>query len=191
MKAYWGVEVYLHSFFDIGIDGGEWSASRSDRFTPRERAPGTHWIGGWVGLLVCMVLLPDCTISCCSAGSSLMLTFHMPHCSKMWNWWNIVTVVSGTHRPICHPSNNCSRRNEGVSKSFRTGCLERELQMVQLSATRCSCISILWVSLVSFTAITLCFASQRVFIVDVVYFVMTQSGNFWIHLHRPCSFSLN
>jgi hypothetical protein len=26
---------------------------------------------------------------------------------------------------------------EGVSKSFRTGHLERELQMVQLSATRC------------------------------------------------------
>jgi hypothetical protein len=31
------------------LDGGEWSASRSGRFTPRERAPGTHWIGGWVG----------------------------------------------------------------------------------------------------------------------------------------------
>jgi hypothetical protein len=31
---------------------------------------------------------------------------------------------------------------EGVSKSFRTGRLERELQMVQLSATRCSCIAI-------------------------------------------------
>jgi hypothetical protein len=31
----------------------------------------------------------------------------------------------------------------GVTKSFRTGCLERELQMVQLSATRCSCIAIL------------------------------------------------
>jgi hypothetical protein len=25
------------------------SASRPDRFTPGERAPGTHWIGGWVG----------------------------------------------------------------------------------------------------------------------------------------------
>jgi hypothetical protein len=34
-------------------------------------------------------------------------------------------------------------RYEGVSKSFRTGRLERELQMVQLSATRCSCIAIL------------------------------------------------
>jgi hypothetical protein len=31
------------------LDGGEWSASQSGRFIPRERAPGTHWIGGWVG----------------------------------------------------------------------------------------------------------------------------------------------
>jgi hypothetical protein len=66
-------------------------------------------------------------------------------------------------------------RYEGVSKSFRTGRLERELQMIQLSATRCSCISMLWVSLVSFVAIALCVASQRVFIVVVVvvvYFVI-------------------
>jgi hypothetical protein len=32
---------------------------------------------------------------------------------------------------------------EGVSRSFGTGRLERELQMVWLSATRCSCIAIL------------------------------------------------
>jgi hypothetical protein len=31
------------------LDGGEWSASRPSRFIPREGAPGTHWIGGWVG----------------------------------------------------------------------------------------------------------------------------------------------
>jgi hypothetical protein len=32
------------------LTGGEWSGSRRPgRFTPRERAPGTHWIGGWVG----------------------------------------------------------------------------------------------------------------------------------------------
>jgi hypothetical protein len=53
---------------------------------------------------------------------------------------------------------------EGVTKSFRTGRLERELQMIQLSTTRYSCIAILWVSLVSFAAITLCVASQTVFI---------------------------
>jgi hypothetical protein len=69
---------------------------------------------------------------------------------------------------------------ESVSKSFRTGRLELELQMVQLSATRCSCIAISRFSLGSFAAITLCVASQRVFVV-CFYFVMNQSGNFWIH----------
>jgi hypothetical protein len=52
--------------------------------------------------------------------------------------------------------------------------------MVHLSATRCSCIAILWVSLVSFAAITLCAASQRVFI---AISLLTQSGKFWIHPH--------
>jgi hypothetical protein len=31
------------------LDGGERSASRPGCFTPWERAPDTHWIGGWVG----------------------------------------------------------------------------------------------------------------------------------------------
>jgi hypothetical protein len=38
----------MHSLTSA-LDGGEWPASRPGRFTPRERAPGTHWIGGWVG----------------------------------------------------------------------------------------------------------------------------------------------
>jgi hypothetical protein len=67
-----------------------------------------------------------------------------------------------------------------VSKSFRAGRLERELQMVQLSATRSSCIVISWVSLMRFAAITLCLASQQVFIVIVIS-LSTQSGNFRIH----------
>jgi hypothetical protein len=44
--------------------------------------------------------------------------------------------------------------------------------MVQLSATRCSCIAILWVSIVSFAAITLCVVSQRVIPKVSVYFVI-------------------
>jgi len=46
--------------------------------------------------------------------------------------------------------------------SFRTGCQERELKMIQPSATRCGCVAILLVIQVSFAAITLCVASQRV-----------------------------
>jgi hypothetical protein len=54
---------------------------------------------------------------------------------------------------------------DSVSKSFQPSNLEQELQMIQFSATRCSCIVILRVSLVSFASITLCVASQRVFVV--------------------------
>jgi hypothetical protein len=68
------------------------------------------------------------------------------------------------------------RLYEGVSRSFRSGHLERELHIVKLSATRFSCIAILLVSLVSFVAITLCVASQRVFI--VVFFVIDSVRKF-------------
>jgi len=30
------------------LNGGEWSASRPGHFTSREKAPGTHWLGGLV-----------------------------------------------------------------------------------------------------------------------------------------------
>jgi hypothetical protein len=36
----------------LALDEGEWSASCSCRFTPRERAPGSHWIGGWMSLRI-------------------------------------------------------------------------------------------------------------------------------------------
>jgi hypothetical protein len=65
-----------------------------------------------------------------------------------------------------------SRDYEGVTKSFRTGRLERELRMVQLSATRCSSSAILSVSLVGSAAIILCVAFQRVFIIVVAYFII-------------------
>jgi hypothetical protein len=41
---------YSSTFLEgSALDRGEWSASRPCHFTPGERAPGTHWIGGWVG----------------------------------------------------------------------------------------------------------------------------------------------
>jgi hypothetical protein len=48
MKAYGGVDVYIHIFLTSAPVEGEWLAPRPSRFTPRERALGTHWIGGWV-----------------------------------------------------------------------------------------------------------------------------------------------
>jgi hypothetical protein len=47
MKAYGGGR-YNSAILDPIIDGGEWSASCPDQFTPRKIVPGIHWIGGWV-----------------------------------------------------------------------------------------------------------------------------------------------
>jgi hypothetical protein len=41
--------IYVHIFLSWEIVGGEWSASRSGRYIPGERAPCTHRKGGWVG----------------------------------------------------------------------------------------------------------------------------------------------
>jgi hypothetical protein len=49
MKAYRGSGGIAHAFFTSALDGAKWSVSCPCRFTPRERAPGTQWIGGWVG----------------------------------------------------------------------------------------------------------------------------------------------
>jgi len=49
MKTYKRVEIQLLTFLTWAWGEGVWSASHPGCFTFRERAPGTHWIGGWVG----------------------------------------------------------------------------------------------------------------------------------------------
>jgi hypothetical protein len=39
----------LQALLTSALDGGKWSASHTNCYGPMERAPGTHWIGGWVG----------------------------------------------------------------------------------------------------------------------------------------------
>jgi hypothetical protein len=39
-----GSEVIGPLFLILALEGSEWSASRSCRFTPKEITPGTHWI---------------------------------------------------------------------------------------------------------------------------------------------------
>jgi hypothetical protein len=48
MKAYRGGDVQIHIFLTSALLEGECSGSRPSRFTTGERAPVTHWIGGWV-----------------------------------------------------------------------------------------------------------------------------------------------
>jgi len=83
--------------------------------------------------------------------------------------------------------------HESVSKSFWTGCLEREMQMVQPSATRYSCITIFLVGLVSFAIVTLCVASQLVipkvrvhFVIYSVQKLLDTPSYSWTDEHDSC-----
>jgi hypothetical protein len=94
--------------------------------------------------------------------SALALTRTPDHPARspaLYHW-----AIPAPPKRICHTY-------EDVTKSFRTGRLERELQIVQLSATRRNCITILWVSLVTFIVITLCCFSTSIccsFFIDSV-----------------------
>jgi len=49
-KAYWeGGGIAPLNCLTSALGGDEWSASYPDHSAPKERAPGTHWIGFWVG----------------------------------------------------------------------------------------------------------------------------------------------
>jgi hypothetical protein len=48
LNSYGGVEVWLHAFITLALDGKEWLASRRCRLTPGETAAHILWIGGWV-----------------------------------------------------------------------------------------------------------------------------------------------
>jgi hypothetical protein len=48
MKAYWANGGIAPRILDLGTRW-KWSASRPGRSISRERDPGTHYTGGWVG----------------------------------------------------------------------------------------------------------------------------------------------
>jgi hypothetical protein len=56
MKAYCGVHIiYVYVIYIVltsALVGGEWSASLLGHINLREKAHGTHWMGGWVNSTV-------------------------------------------------------------------------------------------------------------------------------------------
>jgi hypothetical protein len=72
------------------LDGGKWWASRPGPFTLRERAPGTHWIGGWVGS---------------RAGLGAVVKRKIPSPCRESNPW------SSSAMPLRYPGSSCARVN--------------------------------------------------------------------------------
>jgi hypothetical protein len=74
---YGGADVSTHTILTLALAQGEWSASGPGRFTPGEIAPGTHWIGAWVGPRVGVDAVEKRKLLLCG-GSNLGRPTHTP-----------------------------------------------------------------------------------------------------------------
>jgi hypothetical protein len=68
------------------LDGSEWSASHPGHFTPRERAPGTYWIGGWVGPRAVWDMVVKRKIPSPHQESNLRTLIVQPIAQRYINW---------------------------------------------------------------------------------------------------------
>jgi hypothetical protein len=63
MKAYVGLVVELHSFFNSELDQDKQSVSSQGHFTPVDRTTCTRVTGGWVGAIHYLLALEKMEIS--------------------------------------------------------------------------------------------------------------------------------
>jgi hypothetical protein len=54
MKTYGGVDVQIHVFLTLAPVEVNGQSFKPQLLYPGERAPGTHWIGDWVGPRTCL-----------------------------------------------------------------------------------------------------------------------------------------
>jgi hypothetical protein len=110
ISSYGGVDVQIHISLILALVGGEWPASHHCCFTPRERAPTTHWMGGWVGpgaglddvekrkFLTLLGLQLDPSVIQPIASRYTDYTIMAPHISS---WYNILPLMVQTQFDLC------------------------------------------------------------------------------------------
>jgi hypothetical protein len=89
------------------LDGGEWLASRPSRFSPTERTPGTHWVGGWAGPRAILDAVVKRKIPSPRPESNLGAPIIHPGAQRYTDW--AITALSplGFPIPIFHSLHIC------------------------------------------------------------------------------------
>jgi hypothetical protein len=105
------------------LDGGEWSASRPCRFTPSERALGTHWIGSWVGPRVVLDAVVKRKIPSPCRESNLRTPIVQPVAQRYTDWaitavtWTVYTKIKFARQiSIYIPNARLHRNRQELSR---------------------------------------------------------------------------
>jgi hypothetical protein len=111
MKTYGGVYLEIYVFLTSAFVGGEWSASRPVRFTPGERAPGTHWIRDWVDPRASLdnvekrnfLTLPGLELQLVGRPARSQSLYRLRY---LWSLINIYFMLKIMLNPSCSPLHN-------------------------------------------------------------------------------------
>jgi hypothetical protein len=104
MKTYGSIELYFHAFLTSALDRGEWSASCPDRFTSKEMAPSTNWMGmgpepAWTDIEAKIYLhLSYREVNCCRSVRSpvtIVTELPWPGTNECINLLNVVWCGGG------------------------------------------------------------------------------------------------
>jgi hypothetical protein len=117
----------MRKYVTSALDGGERSASHPCRFTTREKAPGTHWIGGWMGPRTVLDTVVKRKISIPRRESNPRTPIVQPVAQRYTDWnrtpfsTSILSINLMTLMWLIKLLLSMIRAiYEGVSKSFRT-----------------------------------------------------------------------
>jgi hypothetical protein len=89
----------MHSV-TVKLDGGKWSASCPDHFTPRERAPGTHWIEGGIVYSLLSIFNPT------FAGAGFVVPSAVAF-SPILHWEAYLNCGTYIHKRLVKVDHNC------------------------------------------------------------------------------------
>jgi hypothetical protein len=122
------------------LDGGEWSASLPGRFIPRERAPHTPWIGGWVGSSAFLDAVVKRKIPSPCRESNPRTPITQPVVHRYTDWAIMETHVIFAPKLVrlkfTAPLNKRSARN---SDRWETASLRPSLEIKRWYITRSAC----------------------------------------------------
>jgi len=105
-------ETKAGPFLTSAGNGGEWPTSHPGHLNPREKAPGTHCIGGWVGARACLdilekrksLALPGCGTPDCLAHSLVTM-------STLLSWLLVKLSARSPTNILCHRHGHVSAKN--------------------------------------------------------------------------------
>jgi hypothetical protein len=105
------------------IDAGEWPASRPSSFTPRERAPGAHWIGVWVGPRAVLDAVVKRKIPSPRRESNPRTPIVQPVAQRYTDWTNSNCVLNiASHKRL--QSKRSRKASEKTTQKVKSICVK-------------------------------------------------------------------